>query len=136
VPALPVRLHPATSGEPVDVIGLVDSGADCACFPLIWAEILGIDLAACTVRRGSTAGGASEQYHWPTGLRAEIVGVEMPLTAVFTATPVALLGRQDFFRAFRVDFDERNRVFQLTRYEEAGAEEAEGASELVATPAA
>jgi hypothetical protein len=117
MPAIPVRLHGA-NGRAVKVIGLIDSGADCACFPVVWADLLGVDLALCTVRRGSTAGGSVEQYYWEPGLRAEVAGQEVRLTGVFTSTPVALLGRNDFFRIFRVDFDERSATFALTRYDD------------------
>jgi hypothetical protein len=120
------------------IIALIDSGADCSCFPVIWAEQLGVDLAACVARTGNTAGGSTEQFRWVPGLNAEIAGVEVQLTAVFTSTPIALLGRQDFFRVFRVNFDERSRSFTLTRYDDdpsdkadALAEEAEAVSQSV-----
>ena len=116
MPIVPVRLH-SVAGSPAVVMALIDSGADCACFPRDWAEPLGINLSECSPRVGVTAGGENEQVWWPQGVRAHIAGVELQLTGVFADTPVALLGRQDFFRVFEVAFDERATRFTLTRYD-------------------
>lgn len=93
---------------------VVDSGASCSCFPLAFADRLGIDLSECETRTGGTAAGAAEQYVWPDGLPAIVAGVEVQLDCVFTATRVALLGRRDVFSLFRVCFDEQGQVFSLT----------------------
>lgn len=115
-PLVRVDLH-GSNGTRATISGLIDSGADCSCFPLGWAQPLGIDLDGCEERRGATAGGLKTQYWWPPGLHATIADVELRLTAVFGETPIALLGRQDFFRTFGVHFDERASVFTLEVYD-------------------
>jgi hypothetical protein len=130
MPALPIHVH-GLDGQEIHVLGLVDSGADCTCFPIVFAELLGIDLSACTMRRGSTAGGAHEQFRWEPGLQADVAGETLTLSAVFTASPIALLGRQDFFRVFEVQFDERQSVFMLTRFDDPETEQGE---DVVALP--
>jgi hypothetical protein len=106
------------NGESIRVIALVDSGSDCACFPLSLARGLGIDLSSCELRTGRTAGGPNDQYWWRPGIRGVVAGHQVHFTGVFTDTPFALLGRQDFFRAFAVTFDQRTPSFTLTRYED------------------
>lgn len=52
-------------------------------------------------------------------LRAEIQAMQetVELVAAFSdALPIALLGRGDFFAAFRVGFDERSQTFRLEKY--------------------
>jgi hypothetical protein len=115
VPAIPVRLL-ALGDETGSIMGLIDSGSDCACFPVDLAPSLGIVLGDCVEREGQSAGGKNRQFWWPPGVNAEIAGVGVLLTGVFTDTPFALLGRQDFFRAFSVTFDERAASFELTQY--------------------
>jgi len=47
-------------------------------------------------------------------------GQEVELTASFAATPVTLLGREDFFARYRVTIDQREQSFLLEAYEESG----------------
>jgi hypothetical protein len=110
----------------MNIAAVVDSGASCSCFPVTYAEELGIDLSDCEQRTGGTAGGPAEQYVWHEGLATEICGVAITLSAVFASTKVPLLGRDDVFRHFRVLFDERRRTFTLTAYEDIAADPAGG----------
>jgi hypothetical protein len=99
--------------------GLVDSGADYSVFPAPWAGPLGIDLASCREEDSQTAGGTAKQYLHSQKLTAEIQAMSerVELVAAFSdVLPIALLGRQDFFAAFKVSFDERAQTFRLERY--------------------
>ena len=78
---------------------------------------LGISQGDCAKVDGVAAGGACEYWHWPGGmLTAEIQGKHVKLTPMFGPTARVLVGRADFFRVFKVAFDERNRRFRLDPY--------------------
>jgi hypothetical protein len=84
--------------------GIVDSGADSSMFPLEFAEHLGIELASCRREECQTAGGPATQHIWEEGLDVLVQGINrtVHLGASFSETPSVLLGRSDFFQAFRV----------------------------------
>jgi hypothetical protein len=119
MPCVPVRLidingHPM----PATTHGLVDSGADSSILPKNWATILGIDLNNdCERTVGATAGGDGDQWVYEPGLDAIVVDKKIRITAVFTRTPIVLLGRDDFFREFKVAFDHRALAFHVEPYE-------------------
>jgi hypothetical protein len=96
---------------------LIDSGADESLFPVAFAQATGVNLATCAGVQGITAGGISQQYQAPNPLEATIMGKTVSLTAKFDPNlPVILLGREDFFRRFKVEFDQRHRRVRLTPY--------------------
>jgi len=45
------------------------------------------------------------------------IAADIHLKTAFAETPHALVGREDFFAAFRVSFDERGQRFTLERYD-------------------
>ena len=95
----------------------MDSGADSSLFPDAMMPLLGIDKADCKEIQGKTASGNCTYWHWDKGkLEAEIEGKHVNLVAMFSATERALLGRRDFFRVFKVAFDERKQRFRLDPY--------------------
>lgn len=42
---------------------------------------------------------------------------QVEVTAAFSSTPVALLGREDFFTRYRVTIDQRDQIFRLESYD-------------------
>ncbi len=105
------------SGRIVFDGALIDSGADASAFPVHWMERLGIRKRDCRRSTFESAGGQGVQWTYRGDvLPANILGHELDLKAVFADTPVALLGRQDFFEHFAVRFDQRNERVTLTRY--------------------
>jgi hypothetical protein len=65
-----------------------------------------------------TAGGPAVVWRYTPGIKAVIDGVEHHLKADFCeGLYVALLGRKDFFRAYRVSFDERAKNFTLEPFD-------------------
>lgn len=90
---------------------LIDSGASASAFPIHWMAKLGIQEEECEPQRLVTAGGRATQQHYPPGVVAEILGRTVRLEANFLKAPVALLGRSDFFKRFRVTFDQRKGYF-------------------------
>ena len=100
----------------IPVPGIVDSGADYTFLPVPLAAHLGIDLGQCLRQPAQTAGGAADQYVWQAGLDAEVQQLRMTihLKTAFAATPYVLLGREDFFAAFRtISFDQVAERFTL-----------------------
>jgi hypothetical protein len=99
---------------------LVDSGADSSMFPLEFAHHLGIDLGSCRREECRTAGGSATQHIWEEGLDVVVQGINrtIHLGASFSETTVVLLGRADFFQAFRVSIDHRAQRFRLEAYED------------------
>lgn len=96
-------------GDVVQDGALIDSGADASAFPEHWMKRLGIRKSDCRRSSFESAGGQHVQWHYRGDeLPAMILGHELRLKAVFVDTPVALLGRQDFFDYFAVRFDQRN----------------------------
>ncbi|MGH2974738.1 MAG: hypothetical protein ACRDLL_07720 [Solirubrobacterales bacterium] len=96
---------------------LVDSGADCSCFPLAFAETLGIDLNDCPETSVHTGNGLASHYCAREPLRALIAEREVLLTASFGPVGVPVLGRDDFFSEFLVEVDHPQRLVVLTPHE-------------------
>jgi hypothetical protein len=100
-------------------LALIDSGCDLSTFPSAWAPLLGIDFKKeCDEIEGQTASGTDKtQRIYKPGIHGLILGHKVPLHAVFNPRlPIALLGREDFFKFFRVDFDQRKKVVWLAPY--------------------
>jgi hypothetical protein len=63
------------------------------------------------------AGGKSKFYCWHGGtLPADFFGKSVNLKVQFSDTPFILLGRADFFAAFKVSFDQRGLRFTVESY--------------------
>lgn len=98
---------------------LVDSGCDCSTFPKAWAALLGIDFQAdCEAIEGHTASGTNNhQRRYQPGIHGLVHGHKVPLHAIFNPhIPIALVGRDDFFEFFKIEFDQRKKVFWLEPY--------------------
>ncbi len=104
------------AGESPPLMALVNSGADSSLFPLQIAPLIGIDVTRCEQATGMTAGGAANRYIWEDGVGATVLERKVRLRGAFGVCPVILLGRKDFFRAFKVAFDEREQTFSLDPY--------------------
>jgi Aspartyl protease len=110
--------------ETEELRAIVDSGCNRSTFPTELAPELGIDLAACAPVRGLTASGADDEEdesswmkHWPPGIDTKFWNRTIHLEVFFRNAEIPiLLGREDFFRCFKVLFDERNQRFSLQPY--------------------
>jgi hypothetical protein len=120
-PGIPVVIHGPNGHIPM--YGLIDSGADDALLPLGIAAGLGIDLTKCRRKTCATAGGPANVYVWPDNIEIEVQqmgGMRVSAPCRFSdGLPVVLmlLGRNDFFSAFRVSIDERAKSFTLDPYD-------------------
>jgi hypothetical protein len=101
------------------IYALPDSGADRSCFPMAWAEPLGIVLGECDSHVVNTGNGKATHLEWTDGLKSAIAGREVLLDARFGNINVGVLGRDDFFQHFLVTFDDRRRVTILEPYRSA-----------------
>ena len=115
-PVLPVTLHSVDRTKHFPLYAIPDSGADTSCFPEDWAEFLGFDLTDCKERTVLTGAGVGRHYESPDPLMATVGGRDVELCACFGPVQVGLLGRDDFFRYFRVEFDQQSKVTVLRAY--------------------
>lgn len=101
-------------GEPLSTMAMVDSGADSSALPVSLAAELGIDLdSECKTEIGMSSGGDTENRVYRPGLQAEVFGHRFKMAATFSATPMILLGQEDFFMHFHVAFDRPAKEFTL-----------------------
>lgn len=115
-PSVPIALHSLSGDASYPLYAIPDSGADTSCFPEEWAEPLGFDLSACKVRQVATGAGMGCHYESDEPLRATVAGRRVDLCACFGPVLVGLLGRDDFFQHFKVEFDQRRRISILRPY--------------------
>jgi hypothetical protein len=64
----------------------------------------------------TTGAGMGCHYESDQPLMASVAGRSVELCACFGPVLVGLLGRDDFFRHFRVEFDQRRKVVVLRVY--------------------
>ena len=116
---MPVIVHGPKGHIPVP--GLIDSGADESCFPVEYASTLGVELDECDESECRTAGGPTKQYKWDKPLEVQLQTLQnkrIKVGATFIkGLDITLLGRDDFFAVFKVDFDHRDQKFWLEPYE-------------------
>lgn len=101
-----------------NLAALVDSGADAACFPIILAESV-FGLKRRDAKKGECQGIGKDKvptWKWPQSrFSLEWQGVEIPLPNLdFLEITQSLLGRLDFFGAFRVSFDQPNEQMYIS----------------------
>lgn len=104
------------SGELFPIRMLIDSGAHCTTLPENFAGPLGIELADCTSLPVETGAGTIDHHVSKTPVLAYIAGRELELMPTFGPLRVPVLGREDFFREFKVAFDELKRRVVLKPY--------------------
>ncbi|MFI5387164.1 MAG: hypothetical protein ACHQ50_13720 [Fimbriimonadales bacterium] len=105
-PLIAVKLQ--RGGVSLTTYGLIDSGADSALFNSQFAQSLGFTLTPGAGRKTEGIGGEITEWYFDVYLR---VGGKRFLASVgfspdWPAT-FGLLGRDDFFEAFAVGFDQR-----------------------------
>jgi hypothetical protein len=106
-------------GEPLADFALADTGADSTAFPLDRAVELGISLERdCRKENVTTANGEGVQYKYPPGLSAVVEDTEFAVTAIFTDTPVIILGQQDFFARFHASFCWKTETLVIEPYDD------------------
>lgn len=116
-PMVPIAVQ--GPGEPLVDYALADTGADSTAFPLDRAVELGISLKDdCVEEDVTTANGTGTQHVYRPGLAAVIEDTQFAVTAVFTDTPVIVLGQQDFFARFHASFCSQTETIAIRPYDE------------------
>lgn len=118
LPLLQVRLW--HDDRDVRLFALVDSGADSSLFDLKYADALGLDRDDAVVEESIGASGLPFQtVRWPTTLIELQFGQErFAFNGSFIAFPpgtdtINLLGRDDFFQRFVVQFWDTARLLNI-----------------------
>jgi Aspartyl protease len=111
-PVIEVRVE-MPEGELFPFQMIPDSGATGTVLPRKYAVPLGFDLRECDEVEVDTGNGRAKQYETPRPLNAQIAGREIELHACFGNIGAPVLGRKDFFSAFYVEIDERNRIVKV-----------------------
>jgi hypothetical protein len=100
------------------VNALVDSGASQSLFPKDLAtQWLGVRIEECEEVAGMDAAGGSLRWLHPGPITAHLEGLDraVSLRATLGLAPIVLLGREDFFAAFRqIAFNENGQFFTIS----------------------
>ena len=117
-PSIPITL--IGEKESVDLIALVDSGADISVIPKEIAEVLGLKLEGeiePAFGVGGTVPTIQTQVNVRVGRQHEDYRFSMPIKVIMSDYDLPpLLGRKGFFQEFIITFDERKEKVQLKRY--------------------
>ncbi len=102
----------------VPVPAIVDSGADRSAIPLGLARAVGIPYDPSKPLTSRGAGGTFAQYEAsePVVLESEIGQIRLEKPTLNEYISLVLLGREDFFRSYRVTFDQRLGVMDIEPY--------------------
>lgn len=97
---------------------IIDSGADATCIPLPIAQALGVAYDPGVVLQGGGAGGVHNFFKASDDVTLQCAEGAFTIARPSINPQLAfiLLGRADFFRIFHCQFDERARIFTLTRF--------------------
>ena len=117
-PAIPITL--SGPKEVIDVVGVLDSGADFSAMPQDMAEVLGLDLTGKREPIGGIGGERDavkshvmlrvENRHETYAFRMSVFVVD----GLEDDFPV-LIGRVDFFDKFKIAFNEKKKTISLKR---------------------
>ena len=115
-PSIPITL---SQKESIDMVALLDSGADISALPKDVAEILGLDLSG----EKSTAFGITgsvkavdSSMFVSVGNAHERYRFRIPVKVILDKCNFnVLLGRAGFFDKFRITFDQKNLKFTLKK---------------------
>ena len=113
-PMLPVRLF--NGDNHLDILALVDSGADYSLFNIEIAAALGIDLSSAEPHKTLGIGGEPiETVYVPIELEVKGAGERLTVEAGFINSKgvPALLGQHDFFQSYKVTFERAKERFEL-----------------------
>jgi hypothetical protein len=117
-PLVAVRL--LHGSRQVQVVALIDSGADLSAMDASYAEVLGLDRAEAEESQVTTAGGTTARVlRWPNRqLELQFENDRFAFNGVFVefpenSDPVNLLGRADFFQRYIVQFWDANEMMNI-----------------------
>lgn len=103
--------------ETINVLGLIDSGADTTMVNIDYAKVLGIDLTKAEKKEFMGIGQiVVTTYISSVTMKVKHFAEPITSTVVFTdsSSVDVLLGQEDFFEAFRIKFEKDHDTFDLT----------------------
>ncbi len=112
-----VELELIGKTETVNVLGLIDSGADTTMMNIEYAKALGVDLGKA-VKKEFIGIGDTRVVTYISSVNVKVKYFDNPITTVvaFTDSPSVdvLLGQEDFFESFRIKFEKDHDTFDLS----------------------
>ena len=126
VPRPWLRVWFLVDGRKIEVPAIVDSGADGSVVPLDLASAVGLTYDPAKPLEAQGAGGAYRQFRAANRLaiESEVGPISLDRPSLNPYLKVMLLGRSDFFLAYRVRFDQRAMVMEIEPYVAAEKREA------------
>jgi len=103
--------------ETLNVLGLIDSGADTTLMNIEYAKILGIDLKKAVKKEFIGIGDTCiTTYISTVSMKVKHFDTLIDATVAFTdsSSVDVLLGQEDFFECFRVKFEKEHDTFDLS----------------------
>ena len=113
-----IRLWLKLGDQEIPVPGIVDSGADRSSVPLRLAPSLGFAYEASDPKTGGGVGGPYTYFEATNkvAVRSEVGVFFLDRPNLNPVLPFLLLGRSDFFAAFRITFDQRQMKMLIDTY--------------------
>ena len=112
-----VELELIGKNEKLNVLGLIDSGADTTLMNIEYAKVLNIDLSDAKKKEFLGIGNTSVVSFIST-VNVKVKHFDTPIltTVAFTDSPSVdiLLGQDDFFENFRIKFEKDHDTFELS----------------------
>ena len=112
-----VELQLIGKTETLNVLGLIDSGADTTLMNIAYAKVLGIDIGK-SEKKEFLGIGDSRVTTFISSVTMKVKHFDIPMTSTvaFTDSPSVdvLLGQEDFFECFRIKFEKDHDSFDLT----------------------
>ncbi|MBI3637691.1 MAG: retroviral-like aspartic protease family protein [Candidatus Rokubacteria bacterium] len=106
-------------GIPIRYYALVDSGSDYSVIPLDLARRIGLQFDESQPEEGAATGGQSFRYWEATNqlaIQTEVGGLTFDEAMVAEGDDF-ILGRHDFFRRYRVSFNEPAQEFEIEAFD-------------------
>lgn len=114
-PWLSVTIINPHSGRHINVLGLIDTGADECALPAAYANILGHNLQTGKPKKINTGNGITMAYSHSSQIKVVDFTIEQTLIDFMPNLSVPLLGMKNFLSNFVLTIDYPNSKFSLDR---------------------
>ena len=115
-PSIPIVIN-GKNETPIEVVALIDSGADLSVIPIGLAEFLQLDLSG-KKEKSNGIGGQVNVVNSTMNITLkkphETYNLDIPVQVILDGDDIPpLLGRQGFFDKFKITFDNKNERISL-----------------------
>jgi predicted aspartyl protease len=114
-PYLPVTIINPATGQKIQVLALIDTGADECAIPAFFAPLLGHNLEAGTEKKINTVNGIATAYSHTAQIEIEGFTTQQELLDFLPNLSVPLLGVRSFLSNFILIIDYPNKTFSLQK---------------------